>query len=421
MRVLILLACAALLSLPTGAAFFEPGPVAPDSLPADKLYPQGQQFPMGGFSGIPERDKAAGFNCYGPVYGQQAVFLTRARENGLFAIYTVAIEMNFLEKHDKPKKVLTSEEIREEIARQVSAVAEDETIAWWYLRPEELRYWKEDEIEYLRAATEAIRENDPLQRPIWMYEPNHRNTAALMETNQYLDIIGKGTYTNYAGQKYNRVWCRWSLEQEIEAAKRLGGGQISILVPEMWQEPEPEERTRIEAWVRHDCYAGLVADAKGIFVFSNFARANFPSFYDYYAAYSQIAQEMTGSPQLGQVFLFGERRYDVTLTVTNDAPMVSPKIGVGGMKEEVSYSPVSMANIAYGEDRYLFLVNSGEVSAEVQVEGIPEEALLADAFSGTSLDLSTRPVVRTLAPLEILGWKISPKPQVALESAANEY
>lgn len=419
-RTLLLAAGFGLTALIAHGNFYEPGPSAPESLPADKLYPQGQVFPFGGFSGIPERDRTAGFNTYGPLYGHPQDFLEQARKNGLFAIYHVGIEMNFLERNGEPKRILSQQEIKEEIARQVSAVADNETIAWWYLSPEELRYWHDDEMAYLEAATEAIRENDPLKRPIWMYEPNHRNVEALMKTNQYLDIVGKGVYVNHSKQKHNRIWGRWSMEQEVAAVDGLGGNRVPILVPEMFVDPEPGERELISRWVRHDIYLGMVNGAKGVMIFSLFKRANFSTFPEYYLAYSAVARELTGQPQLGKVFLFGERRDDVALVTPEDVPMIAPQMGVGGMTEEVAYQPVCMANIAYGPDRYLFLVNSAETPVPVALEGIPADALFSNALNGEATSMEPRPVSLTLAPLEVVAWKISPPPAATLEAAANE-
>ena len=65
-----------------------------------------------------------------------------------------------------PPKVMwgVHDEIREKITEQVRAVADRTEIAWWYLAPEELRYWRKNELTYLQVASEAIHDADPLGR-----------------------------------------------------------------------------------------------------------------------------------------------------------------------------------------------------------------------------------------------------------------
>lgn len=120
--------------------------------------------------------------------------------------------MNFHAKAPEKPLDLSIAEIRQQIAEQVAKVVDRKSICWWYVTPEEIRYWRKNEMDYLRAATGAIRAADPLKRPIWMYEPNFRDAASLMKAGKYLDIIGKGVYVNLADYQESRVGCvgRWS-------------------------------------------------------------------------------------------------------------------------------------------------------------------------------------------------------------------
>lgn len=76
-------------------------------------------------------------------------------------------------------------------------------------------------VIYLRIVSETIRAHDPRHRPVWMYDPNHRTREGLVATGRYLDIIGKGTYVNGAGYQDDRIWGRWSMEQETSACADL--------------------------------------------------------------------------------------------------------------------------------------------------------------------------------------------------------
>ncbi|HHT26727.1 MAG TPA: hypothetical protein GXZ82_05715 [Firmicutes bacterium] len=394
------------------ADFFAPAIQNVQDLSADKIYPQGRIFPFGGYSGVALRDKANYFTLHGPVYGDaNHTMLANAEAADMYAIYTVGIPINFLEATGGPATDLTPEQIAAEIKRQVTAVVDNNNLAWWYVMPEELRPWRSEEMQYLDIVTRTIRENDPQGRPIWMYDPGHRTYTNLSLTAQYLDILGKGMYTNYSGQLEHRIWVRWTLEQQLQALELKGRpGAIPIGVPEMFQEPSPQDVEKIPSWVRHDVYLALVCGAKGIVVFSLGQRSGFSqsSWQAYYDAYAQTALELNGERQLGQVFLFGEPRHDLQLTITSGEKIVSPRQKTGVIDDIIPYDSVSMANIAYGTDRYLFLVNSSEEPVEVLIEGFPEETFyVRDAFTGDPLPSFSAAVTLTLPGLGVKGFQLT--------------
>ena len=279
------------------------------------VYPQGRLFPFMGYSGNPTRDARFGFSVAGPTYAaDQENDLAAAEEAGLSFPYKIGIKMNFHAKAPDKPLVLTPEQIRQQISDQVNKVVDRKTICWWYITPEEIRYWRKNEMDYLRVATEAIRAADPLKRPIWMYEPNFRDAASLAKTGRYLDIIGKGVYVNLADYQDSRIWVRWSVEQEVQAIGQLarsddGRHRIPLVMPELCRDPaDPTEDHLIPRWVRHDVYLGLMSGAKGVAIWSLFRRPEvertWPIWYD---AYAHVAIDLTGRLGLGQVFLFGKR------------------------------------------------------------------------------------------------------------------
>ena len=118
-------------------------------------------------------------------------------------------------------------------------------VAWWAIRPEELRWWRKDEMQYLAIVCETIRDNDPRDRPIYMYNPNHRDAKSLIPIAEHVDVLAKGCYVNHVGRKRDRAWVRWSVEQEIEALKAAGRPDaIPLVMPELCRDPEPNEDTR---------------------------------------------------------------------------------------------------------------------------------------------------------------------------------
>lgn len=425
-----------LLVTPVGYAadvsdFFAPAPDRGAELPPDKVFPQGRLFPFGGFSGVAVREAASGFTLHGPAYGSaNNLVIPHAEASGMYAVYSVGIPMNFLERDGQPALKLTEQEIADEIRRQVLEVVDRDAVAWWYLTPEELRPWRAAEMEYLEVAARTIRETDPKGRPVWMYDPNHRTSTSLAMTGAFLDIVGKGMYTNYAGQKGHRIWNRWSVEQQIEAIKMSGRpGAIQIALPEMFQEPDPTELSRVPQWARHDVYVALASGAQGVVIFSLARRAGFSdaAWQAYYDAYARVARELNGELALGQVFLFGERRDDLELTITAGEEVVSPKVGAGGITEEIPYPAVTMANIAYGDERYLFVVNSSENPVEVRIDGFPDRSVyVRDTFTGRPLPDIQDALSLQLPGLGVVGlrlsrgyvWLTSPEPEAVVDRAS---
>jgi len=387
----------------TSEDFFRPAPDLAAKYDPDKLFPQGRIFPVGFYGLNLSRDKPEGLTLIGP-YGRDGN-VSAAREHGLKCTYTIALRMKF---HEKQPLELTPEQIRRRIREQVEAVAAHPEIAWWYLAPEELRYWRENEIAYLETAAEAIRQADPLKRPVWMYDPGHRDAAGLAHTVEHLDICGKGMYTNYSGQRENRVWVRWTIEQEIKAIGQANPSAIPIAVPEMFQQPPEELLPMIPKWVRHDVYLSLMTGAKGIVVFSGWRRPKFPAFDRYYEAYAECIRELGGPLQLGQVFLFGERRDDLRVRVFRGPSRVAT-----AHDEPVEYPSVAVLDVAHGKDRYLFLANSANEAVRVEVQGLPRTAITAENL----FERCDRQVIRPgqwepdLEPLEVKAFRFEPTEQ----------
>jgi hypothetical protein len=370
-------------------------------LPEDRIYPEGRIFPYMGYSGKNKQDAASGFSVGGPHYGPQSGQkdkLASAKEAGLSYVYGIGLEGGFTRT---PPIQFTADSLRKEIRRQVLEVAADPAVAWWYVRPEELRMWHANEKEYLGILTETIRAADPRKRPIWMYDPNHRTRAALVTTGEYLDIIGKGSYVNLAGFRDDRVWVRWSMEQETGACRDLeakdGRKRTPILVPLLAKDPQdPALDPMIPAWIRHDVYLGLISGAKGVAIWSLFPRGEVRrTFQTHYDIYAKIARELTGHKALGQVFLFGEDRHDLTVKQTRGPKTVTlftgprNKLEEGTMSEEEKrrhtheYPALAAREIVFSGNHYLFLCNSSRAPVSCEITGFPAGKIrVEDLFAG---------------------------------------
>jgi hypothetical protein len=145
-------------------------------------------------------------------------------------------------------------------------------------------------------------------------------------------------------------------------------------------------------------------------VFSLAHRAGFSqsSWEAYYNAYVQTAKELNGERALGQVFLFGEWRNDLRLTITAGEQSVWPQLKPGFIDEIYAYPSVTMANIAYGNKRYVFLVNSSEEPVEVRIDGFPAETIYArDAFTEQPLPVIEGSLTLAMPGLGVVGLCLS--------------
>lgn len=405
--------CASAKSTATPIAdFFRPAPDIAKNFAPDKIYPQGRIFPFSFFSvESPQLEKVKEnyITMLGPYYGDTKVqksFLEKVRPFGVKFIYGLGEEVSFFD----PNQVFPSEEeLKKQITEQVTSVAENPEIAWWEIRPEEMRWWRKNEMNYMKIIYEAAKAADPYKRPVWMYEPCNRDADSLLKTLEYQDVCGKGMYPSHAGFKEQRIWCRWSMEQEVEAVRQADKGAIPIAVPEMFVDPEDSDIHLIDDWVRHDVYLAMVTGAKGIVVFSGYGhRKNFTTFDKYYTGYTDIAKKFNGPPALGEVFLFGDKRNDLMIKILSGPATV--KLNLKYPDRELTYPSVSFLDIAYGTDRYLFVVNSANDPVTINIDGLPTDTILKkDIFKGGDFTkLSTGSFEITLQPLQVKGFLFAP-------------
>ncbi len=373
--------------------FFQSKPNdAYQKLPADRIYPQGRLFPFSFYSTgggseekrgnllpdvIREADQKqiieGGVTMIGPQYELNDSSLEVARKYRVKMIYSIRpvvdgklINRPYLKELEKNKERLDFDKVKTAIAERVKGVADCPEIAWWDITPEELRSWRADELKYLETASQTIKENDPLKRPVFMYEPGHRTAGALAKLLPWQDLCAKGTYTNYSGAKKQRIWVRYSIEQQVEAAAKAPHPVTPVALPEMFRQPADDELKLIPAWVRHDVYCSLVTGAKGVLVFSASRRPKFTAREAYLQAYLEVCKELTGPKKLGEVFLFGEPRTDIEIAYL-DGPR---EITLKTRKLEKKYPSVSCADFSWNNKRYVFMVNSAEEPVKLTIGGV---------------------------------------------------
>jgi len=263
---------------------------------------------MGMFSIPPQRMgqlAQAGFELAGPFYPGELVpdRLQAARDAGLGIVHSVGYPPKRYVQQRRIDWTLT--QIQQQLREQVHALASDPTIVAWYLWPEELRFNRGDDLDYLRAATYAIRAADDLRRPILHYQPNGRSREQLLPIVEHLDWAAVGMYTNYGGHREHRGFVRWATEQLVAAATDAGPRVVPFAVLEMFQDPPAADSAPVEGWVRHDTFAALLCGARGLLVFSGWARPRFDTYGRYFDAYVAVADELNGKPGLADPILAG--------------------------------------------------------------------------------------------------------------------
>ena len=369
-------------------------------LPQNGIYPQGRKMAFAGYSGDPARDLANGFTLAGPVYGDQQPYLERCFANDWPVIAHIGPSVTFNDKAPNKYKIDPAS-LRHEVGQQIRELAVHKQVTWWAIRPEELRWWRKNEMQYLDIVCKTIRDNDPRNRPIYMYNPNHRDAKSLIPIAEHVDILAKGCYVNHVGRKRDRAWVRWSVEQEIEALKAAGRpNAIPLVMPELCRDPEPDEDAEIRSWVRHDVYLGLASGAKGVLIWSLFRRTGVKRTWQlWYDAYSECARELNGELGLSQVFLFGKRA--ATLKIQPPATWEDGTVTLGGDAEQTTTSAQerqqreievpswTAAEFVYDGNRWLFLINSANKAAMFRVNGWPRKARVNDAFTGKAIELDT--------------------------------
>ena len=370
-----------------------------------------------GYSGVPERDLAAGFSVVGPAYGgtneTQSAACARA---GLPHIVQVGpFDGNTGGDWTAASKI-PLDEVRRRTAANVARHAGSTSVVLWAIQPEELRPWRADEMAYLRAVCEAIRSADPLARPIFLYNPNHRDAASLAPIAPLVDVVAKGCYANGAGHKDNRAWIRWSVEQMRAAADKAGPGKQVLVMPELARDPDPADRPLLATWVRHDVYLGLMSGADGVLLWSLFPRKEVKATWkEWYEAYARCGRELNGERNLAAVFLFGEPRADLAVTPLEprrpyplgtsarnalEQGTTAPSEGRAG-----KLYPYTTYERQLGDAHYLLIANSVPEPTTFRIAGFPDHGVVAEnAFDGQPIAAPApgQPLERRLGPWEVL-------------------
>ncbi len=298
--------------------------------------------------------------------------------------------------------------ISNEVLAILNPVKTNANIAMWDIEPEELRYWRAPELHYLALVSSILHSNDPLRRPVYMYEPNNRLATDLTNTVVYQDLCAKGCYVNSVDPNYetNRIWARWSMEQELAAIAMAKTSAVPWIVLWMAADPPPGDFGLITNWCRHDAYMGLILGGKGIQIWSGwrgrtgFSDTNFQAYLD---GYLTVARDLNGPLNLGPVFLRGQRRTNVTMAITAGPPTLQT---IYRSTTNV-YPSLAWLATTLGSTNYLFAVNSGAQPVTATFGNLPRTARL-DLFAGTTNATPGGSFSLAMAGLAVKAFRFTP-------------
>ena len=384
--------------------------------PATATYPWGGKFWFSFYSTLDadtEYALANGATGMGPYYGSvsnQQYYYDWADEHGVNISYKVRpacmADFTTSEVHDPDFVWPSDATITADAIAAVMAARDNTNIVMWDLHPEEVLYYDAQEVHYLELVSAVVHAYDPYNRPLMMYEQNNRTVAALSVTLPYQDICAKGTYVqavNSGEFKNNRIWARWSMEQELGAIAATNTNAVPWVMLWMAADAAEGEEHLIEDWCRHDAYMGLIMGGKGISIWSGWRpRAGFENdFQAYFDGYLSVAADLNLGRNFAPVFLYGAAVTGVTHNVTA-GPTALELVYPADVTN--SYPPVTYTLLQYLDQQYLFAVNSATQAVTLTFSGVPD-APRTDLFQGVETPASGGSFSVAFDPYEVVAFR----------------
>lgn len=244
-----------------------------------------------GCSGLVSQMKESGVSLLGPYYPSKNDAAKKACQEaasmeGLAIIYYFPLRA-------RSGRVLTADDISslsfdldildktidEEFGRIMKSPKLISSVAWWGVLPEELRYWRSNEMRYLSRLIGSIRDAERRYqippKPIMMYEPAHRGMLGLIATGALIDVQAMGVYTDGLSDPKRVAVIGEGVAKLVAASKVTGALPIAVLDID---QPIPHGLPANEIYklIRHSVLLSLMTGAKGVLVWSWYARPGLP-------------------------------------------------------------------------------------------------------------------------------------------------
>jgi hypothetical protein len=385
---------------------------------------------------------AGGFTATGPYYGgagnptvNASAFYTKVQDAANHGLQHIAhLPMHPLVINNTTGFVrgdsmalISEADLRQHVRDVMDFTLDDvmanATVGAWYTNPEELRPWRAEEMHYLEIVADEIKSYDPLGRPVTMYNPTHR-TSSQLETivSQGLDRTMMGVYITGQPFAVRGARAALGLDRIVTAATNTATTPTAVFqLSEDYDATDlgtlrtalggVSEAAAIKQVIRHDVYQGLLRGVEGVQIWSGCdCRVGLTTYTEQLDGYISVSEDLNVTHQLADVFLQGERRTDFQATVLAGPSTVTFSGNPVENNGDYTVDAVTLADIAYGEQRYLFLANSSNSLLAVSVEGLPAGVpQINDLFSNApelSVDPSSGAMTLLMQPLEVIALRI---------------
>ncbi|MEM7571874.1 MAG: right-handed parallel beta-helix repeat-containing protein [Bacteroidota bacterium] len=375
-------------------------------LPEPGIYPFGSRFGTVLYALYEEAQTAAalGWNA-GHTYQEVPVsdsyfeFCTSA---GLLAMARLSAEGDLPNTRSARPEATTIDEIQQQ--------ARNANLVWWDL-PEELRYWRPEEMDIVREYTALTRLHDPYQRPNFMYIPGLYDSEAIENYVPYLDILPASAYPVWQEQPH--AYVRWSVERTRQAITDAGytegpnyldGEKTVMAILEMFPDPADTGFELSGVGTRHDYWLSLACGARGVLAFSHFYRDQSPALSEVWDALNAANATLRNSG-IDQILLEGDP-VDLLATVVS-GPALGPSMDVDGIQVQYPSIKLSATRDSNG-DLYVIAVNSASEAVDFTfgpdwVGGITVE----DLETGVTTTEISATLQRNLLPLGVAVLKLT--------------
>jgi hypothetical protein len=272
-------------------------------------------------------------------------------------------------------------------------------------------------------VADEIKSYDPLGRPVTMYNPTHR-TSSQLETivSQGLDRTMMGVYITNQPFGVRGARAGLGLDRIVTAATNTATTPTAVF--QLSEDYDPtdlgmlrtalggvSEAAAIEHVIRHDVYQGLLRGVEGVQIWSGCdCRVGLTTYTEQLEGYISVSEDLNVTHDLSDVFLQGEWRTDLQATVLAGPTTVTFSGDPVENDGDYTVDAVTLADIAYDTQRYLFLANSSNSLLAVGVEGLPAGvAHISDLFANApelSIDPSSGAMTLLMQPLEVIALRI---------------
>ena len=407
-------------------------------LPKHRIYPMGQKMMLSPWLAQRKSDlqdiKDHGFTMFGPLWDTresiiEPIFQNAKKIGGLRAAHKIndgaGVVRKLCPKLDGgSKEEALWREVERNMKRAVNNPLYNDQIDVWLQGTEEIstRFHQCDKnklLDYIQKFKKMVETHDPQKRPLWMSDVTGANPSQMAATHKWLDMVGPQMYIEGIGSsnhyKHNAIMNKLA-DSVVKTAvamdasypvmrPRAKTGSLGALY-----EPTPshDNLDSIRNHTMHDMFLGFNRGMNGFQFYSwyNYTGDKYSdkqTFNWYKTAYKESVKLLTDNG-LDYVYLWGDRRGDLTLETVSGPDRIAWRQGIAFY----DYPSISMANIQYGNYRYVGLTNSATQSVQVKISGFPKSRVkILDIRSGKYLsNVDDGYINPKLKPLDVKLYRV---------------